>query len=232
MSAHVVSLCHLLPVICSVQLMKLKSSMTGAQKIAFDGRSAVVEYGSNVRHSDALGMQFIQHYVETVSVPEVYDVYYLHPCAKNKVGMTYIVSEWIFEECLSEVWADLASDIKDDIMEQLRSMLQTLRHLSPPDGFSYVGASGHLPYTDPVLFDQGPFLDVLAFNKALVDVARPLLSVVRRTLCRTDAYRIVFTHGDLHIPNILVSRQPGACHSWLDNRLRMQSMISFLWIPR
>jgi len=60
-----------------------------------------------------------------------------------------------------------------------------------------------------IVFDQGPFKDIPSFNAALTDAARPyfrwnLLSIVQRSLARTDSYRIVFTHGDLHNSNIMV----------------------------
>ncbi|KAH7885000.1 kinase-like domain-containing protein [Phlebopus sp. FC_14] len=183
------------------------------KKILFKDKATVVKYGPAVRRSEALAMEFVRNYAPTVPVPEVYGVFYSPSVTpdESSVGTTYILLEWISGEDLSQVWTNFSPDDKNDIVDQLRTIVRAIRALEPPHGHSYVGAHGNSPCTDPIISDQGPFPDIATFNEALVGVVRPcfrgnMLSVVRRLLHRTDGYRIVFTHGDLHISNIIITR--------------------------
>jgi hypothetical protein len=176
------------------------------KKIIFHGKVAVVKYGRNVRHSEALAVNLVHVHAPTVRVPCVLAVY--QTCETDGFQITYIISDWIDGCSLDNVWNTLSTHDKDDICEQLRDIIHTLRQLRPPGPY-YVGAVGNMPCTDPIIFDQGPFKDIPSFNAALTDAARPhfrwnLLSIIQRSLARTDSYRIVFTHGDLHISNIMV----------------------------
>jgi aminoglycoside phosphotransferase (APT) family kinase protein len=167
----------------------------------------VVKYGRDVRYSEALAMDFVRNRAPTIPVPRVIAVY--QRCETDGSRSTFIVSEWISGQSLATVWEELSEKEKDSVFDQLRAIVRALRKVHPHLDAYYVGAAGHMPCTDHILFDQGPFSDIPSFNAALTDLARPhfrwnWLSVVERSLARTNGYRILFTHGDLHISNILV----------------------------
>jgi aminoglycoside phosphotransferase (APT) family kinase protein len=153
-------------------------------------------------------MNLVHDHAPTIPVPCVLAAY--QTCEKTDGSRTtYIISDWIDGCSLDNIWDGLSVHDKDDIYEQLQDIIRTLRQISPPAGQHFVGAVGYMPCTDPLIFDQGPFKDIPSFNTALTAIARPyfrwnLLSVVERSLARTDSYRIVFTHGDLNISNIMV----------------------------
>ncbi|EGN94207.1 hypothetical protein SERLA73DRAFT_155939 [Serpula lacrymans var. lacrymans S7.3] len=178
------------------------------KKIVLQGFNTVVKYGRNVRESEAEVMNFIREYAPSVPI-QVLGTYQTESHEPDKIIETYIVSQWVDGENLEEAWDELSGDEKDIVFGQLREMV--FRRLTPLGESYYVGGAGHKPCTDHIIFDQGPFTDISSFNTALLEIASPYfrwnwLSIVERSLARTNAYCIVFTHGDLHISNILVHR--------------------------
>ncbi|KAF8574098.1 kinase-like protein [Ramaria rubella] len=173
-------------------------------KITFRESTAVVKYGPNVRLGEALAMDFVQSVASDIPVPTVIGVWRdsVAPC-------WYVVTEWVDAENLQDVWSQMQQPAKDELIDQLRRILQRLRSLVPPEGIFYVGSVGRSACTDPLVRDMGPYKDIKAFTDGLLEISKPYfkwnyISIVERLLSRTHTYRIVFTHGDLHISNILV----------------------------
>jgi thiamine kinase-like enzyme len=142
------------------------------------------------------------------SVPEI-------TSTGQDTSIYYVVSEWIDNaKTLEEVWPLLQPSNKESIVSQLRSILRALRELEFPDGSSsYVGSAGHLPCTDPLVRDMGPFESIAEFNAGYTKVAKECfrghhIEIIERLLAKNQTYRIVFTHGDLALSNILVRAHP------------------------
>ena len=184
-------------------------------KINFRGNQAVVKFGTGARPGEALAMEFVHRHAppSSIPLPRVIGLWSSESTSASEGKSStihYIVTEWVENaETLEDVWPHLGSSSKETIVFQLRKILQTLRQLEPPDGVSYIGSAGRLPCADPIIRDKGPFDSIDAFNAGYLEVARPCfrghhISVIERLLERIKQYRIVFTHGDLALSNILV----------------------------
>ncbi|THU83821.1 hypothetical protein K435DRAFT_420159, partial [Dendrothele bispora CBS 962.96] len=190
-------------------------------KVVFGEKNAVVRYGPHVHLGEVHAMNFIDCHAPPHSIPlvPILGVYKSDSSIDFDQPCLYIVTEWIENsQTLETAWTTLEETEKDDITTQLQSVLSTLRSLPASPQPPYIGSVGHLPCVDPLLQGVGPFDSLHGFSEAYTDVARPCfrghyISIIERLLKKFETYRIVLTHGDLAMSNILV-RKDAARQRW------------------
>jgi aminoglycoside phosphotransferase (APT) family kinase protein len=135
-------------------------------------------------------------------------------CAFVHKSVTYIVMERIPGKMLAAVWPSLSESSRTNILSQLKSMVNLMRELKPPEGFEGVAnASGgplsdlRLPRTDNGF---GPFETIQQFHKFLRNGLEKLPDLNPEIKHMIDLHDgpwpgPVFTHGDLSSLNILVA---------------------------
>ncbi|KAI1496975.1 kinase-like domain-containing protein [Biscogniauxia marginata] len=143
----------------------------------------------------------------SIPVPKVY-------CAFTYRGQAYTVMERIDGARAGQGWVRRSAESKEKILDQLRSIVEKIRAVSPPDG---VGVSNLLggPIYDGRLSGEplrGPFSTVEDFHKSLRDgmelddhynvLPSDLQELV--TFHKQTFSRPVLTHGDLSSLNVLV----------------------------
>jgi hypothetical protein len=164
----------------------------------------------------------------SVPVPEVY-------AWRNEGEESFIFMELLDGLTLEARWADLSTEERDSVAQELRGILHTLREAKQHSGYQFVGMSyqlssasiptnstslGHVcrtPLQDialpvDVLPSAGPFPSVKEFHDWFSFLYRRNLS--NPNTYPQDPYRsglpddaqIVFTHGDLHRSNIIVTK--------------------------
>ena len=118
--------------------------------------------------------------------------------------------QYIEDITLEEALPTLTTEEKDDLMMQIREILQDLRS---PD---YLGSVNHLPYEDGVFYDtetlhptSGPFPSEDEFYAAIIrrferTEPAPFIQLTRELSKRMPHHETVFTHGDLQPKNILL----------------------------
>ncbi|KAI1251345.1 hypothetical protein MGN70_005913 [Eutypa lata] len=155
--------------------------------------------------AEAHTMQFIAQHT-SIPVPKVF-------CAFVHKGRSYIVMERVAGEMVGYGWVGRAEESKRKILTQLKSLIQQLRDVRPPQGVgveNVVGGpiyDGRLPKTP----FWGPFNTQEDFHKELrngVDLDADLSAVP--DLIELFAFHKqqfpppVLTHGDLSSLNIMV----------------------------
>lgn len=165
-----------------------------------------VKYGGDIDLAEAHVLQFISANT-SVPVPRVY-------CAFERKGRTYIVMERVKGSKLSDKWHQLPEKVQDQLLIELRDMVDEMRSISPPSDSitSIAGGSlwnSRLPTREHRF---GPFRDTSVFHKFLWETTRRTLhrssekESLDEFLVQADPAwdRPVFTHGDLNSMNILV----------------------------
>ncbi|KAF4332454.1 phosphotransferase [Fusarium beomiforme] len=111
-------------------------------------------------------------------------------------------------QSLDKLWPDMSVQQKKNIAGQLREMLEKMRPVAPPAHF--IGACDGTEIRDTRLYftyHSPPCRDEKAFNEFLLSALyEHTPSLVRRAFSqrlRTD-HRVVFSHCDLTLRNILV----------------------------
>ncbi|KIJ64528.1 hypothetical protein HYDPIDRAFT_111857 [Hydnomerulius pinastri MD-312] len=146
----------------------------------------------------------------SIPVPKVYDAWSL---PDDRGGA--ILMEWIDgAETLERRWPSMSPEQKMKVAVQVRGYVDELRSLTqPPHQQGCIGPLDGSPCWDERLKSQlcGPFPSERAFNQFRLslldrfkwhDETRMEIEAIERDL-RED-HRIVFTHGDLGVRNILV----------------------------
>ncbi|KAF2473388.1 kinase-like protein [Lindgomyces ingoldianus] len=175
------------------------------------GRGAILKVGRSVRMAEAEAMRFVSSR-SSIPVPEVYEAY-----EKNGIGYIYMCKVEGLQ--LGETWSSLSYDKKAYIADQLRGYVTELRDMR---GDSY-GALWNQPSAD-IFFSHlclkthdnkqyGPFKSRAEYNQGLVEAltnSRPRgqlgeseNSIIAKISALTEDAK-VFSHGDLHLDNILV----------------------------
>ncbi|RDB19914.1 hypothetical protein Hypma_012967 [Hypsizygus marmoreus] len=121
----------------------------------------------------------------------------------------YTLMKRVDGDLLQFAWHDLTPEDQTDIIRQLRTIVQSLRALQPPEPPS-VSSLGNGPCRDSRVAGIrlfGPFPSVAKFNDFLIDAAEiymdpDALPGIRAQM--SDTSRIVCTHGDLAPRNIFV----------------------------
>ncbi|KAM5361432.1 hypothetical protein ACJZ2D_013122 [Fusarium nematophilum] len=207
--------------------------------VRFPSLGLLVKYGSQVSIDEGHCLVLVKELAPTVPVPEVYGW-----CEHG--GQSFIYMELIQGPTLEEIWGDLDEKDRISVCQELRGMVQTWRGLSqdtteatgatkPPfignvrgqHLLDIVFTSGNCPTT-------GPFQSVSQFHdyftvtigpRAFEPYAERSPHPYRSNL--PDNVPIVFTHGDLHPSNIILSSRKG-------DGLRVRAVIDWQqagWYP-
>ncbi|KAF7296967.1 Kinase-like protein [Mycena indigotica] len=171
----------------------------------------VLKCGPEIRHSEALTMQYIAAKT-TIPVPRVHSVF------QNRDGRLRILMDYVAGDELEKVWDQMTPDQQHDVVRQLRGFLAQLRALPPPHPGAVEAVDGTACkdfHIRPNSTGFGPFPSVTEYQEFLG--YRSLMTTHRGQfpqheaslrLCEqraaAGAYRTVFTHCDLAPRNIIV----------------------------
>lgn len=178
-----------------------------------DNTNHILKAGSSVKLSEAEAMRLVSRWTK-IPVPKVHESFVL-------TGNGYIFMDHVPGRPLSQIWEHLSPAQRSSLVKQLRDIVKELGSLRG-DFFGALWNQPsldvffiHLPFVD-VKLSYGPFKTRLEYNLGLVDAlrnARPGGSLdeldqelVEQLHHLTDDTK-VFSHGDLHLSNILVDEQ-------------------------
>ena len=176
----------------------------------------VVKFGVEVTENEGNALLFVEKYFN-ISAPRLYAMY------RNPLtGPLYLVMEYIPGEELESLWSSLSTNAKSSIATQLQSIFAQMRSFSPPRNFIGGVCGGGLP--DPVFKTEkqnisinGPFRTAEEVGLALALASRnnweqtgqhgwiPMF-FSRHLAAALKNHGVKFTHGDLHMRNILVEK--------------------------
>ncbi|KAL0935974.1 uncharacterized protein CTRU02_208189 [Colletotrichum truncatum] len=133
---------------------------------------------------------------------------HIHGTETTPDGKKHIYMNYIEGDLLSDVWPGLSIDSKNDIAQQLRAILVTMRSIPPPK--DYIGDCSQsqirdtrsmFTYTAPPCGNEKEFNDYL--TDALFPLTPPAIRNAFSHRLQTN-HRIVLTHGDLTPRNTIV----------------------------
>ncbi|KAF3313916.1 hypothetical protein TWF173_005509 [Orbilia oligospora] len=128
----------------------------------------------------------------------------------EKTQKTHLVMEYIEGDCLEDVWEDFDLEKKEDIISQLKRILDELRSLEG----TFIGCVDHT-HCEDVLFSEtetprGPYSSEEEFSQGIIDtLLEKEATAFPRLVCEMvqdilKGHKIVLTHGDFLPRNILV----------------------------
>jgi aminoglycoside phosphotransferase (APT) family kinase protein len=148
----------------------------------------------------------------SIPVPTVHDAY-------EQEGRSYIIMSRVHGKPLGEVWSSLCTEQKATIIRQLNHYMAELGTLSG-DFYGSLWKSPlediffhHFPFKIYEKTQYGPYFSRQEYNTGLVAALRnsrpdQALSAsdqaLAEKLLQIDDERTVFSHGDLHVNNIIV----------------------------
>lgn len=121
----------------------------------------------------------------------------------------YMLMKHVDGELLQSKWKGLSREQRENVINQLRSIVEQLRSLPTPQPPA-VSALNNKPCLDGRVAGNrtfGPFRTVAEFHDHLIDVSKFYMAeddLQRIRSQMSDKYRIVFTHGDLAPRNIFL----------------------------
>lgn len=183
----------------------------GPRILLLRGNEIILKAGPSVKMSEAAAMRFVAERT-SIPVPTVYDAY-------EKDGNGYIFMSRIEGMPLGAVWSTMHEQDQVSILDQLMNHMKELRQITG----TFYGALWssacedvvfkHFPFTHQDL-TYGPYHTRSEYNSGLVEALRN--SRPDRVLNQSDELlasklqscideRKVFSHGDIHPRNIIVS---------------------------
>ncbi|KAI1082686.1 phosphotransferase enzyme family protein [Whalleya microplaca] len=171
------------------------------------GRHFLVKYGTDVDLNEAANMLFVRANCD-IRIPKLYAAYREH-----SMGLNIIIMEFIRGQTIRSIFDRLRRRDREDIAERLRTYMRRLRRI--PAG-NFYGSLGNRPYSNPFWEDiPGPFNLGTEVSDAYFHLEfrrEPNLYRVNLAAYRDVFDRItrdldypVFSHGDLHWSNILIT---------------------------
>ncbi|KAJ0414785.1 kinase-like protein [Aspergillus carlsbadensis] len=161
-----------------------------------------VKYGRRVNLSEAPTMRFVARHT-SIPVPKVV-------CAFEHAGSTYIVMERIKGDIIGKGWVWRDGESKAKLLSQLKSTVDKMREIQPPEGTRIASVDGGSLYDCRVpgpLLRFGPFSTTQEFHRHLrggMEFDPRLDAEVRDLITQQDrSWPLVFTHGELSSLNIL-----------------------------
>ncbi|KAI0008550.1 kinase-like domain-containing protein [Xylariaceae sp. FL0662B] len=172
------------------------------------GRHYVAKFGRGVSLMEGENMVFLKSHYRNLKIPEVY-AFYKEATTRNKV----IIMQYIPARPLRDILPDLSSRERDDITQQIRSIIRKIRSIPAPN---FYGAIGERPFANAYWsLNPGPFYSARKIGDTLFDMKLEPGAVNRSVnagVYRTEFGRMtrdfdypVFSHGDLHTQNVLVT---------------------------
>lgn len=187
-----------------VAVATLKRFRPHASSVLFVTRGVCVKYGPFQHLSNAAAMQFIASHT-SIPVPKVY-------CAFERKGITYIVMSCIAGSPIGHNWEQRPEASKTHLLKQLKTYIEEMRLLKPPNLGVVEGVEGGKLY-DMRLQDGlkgfGPFDSVHDFHSFLrgrISASPEQIPEVNELVKKHENARFstCFTHGDLNSMNVLV----------------------------
>ncbi|CAG8949365.1 hypothetical protein HYFRA_00004992 [Hymenoscyphus fraxineus] len=176
----------------------------GPVPVIFPSMKLIVKYGAKIKMSEGQCLWAIRSLCPNVPVPEVYGW-----CEDD--GETFIYMEHIEASTLEQGWPGLDVEERYEICTQLCKILSELRQLQQEPSNPFIGTINQQPVTD-IIFEgnklEACFPDVPSFHNWFSGVDMPQKDTSDPDHWRAsllDDSPIVFTHGDLHRSNILMS---------------------------
>ncbi|RDB28922.1 hypothetical protein Hypma_016123 [Hypsizygus marmoreus] len=187
---------------------RLKPNTWLKRTIWYPDLGLVVKYGLEVDPREGQCLWAIRRFLgDAIPVPEVYGW-----STYDQYGFIYM--ELIQGMTLEERWDSLGEEERLGVCDELHRMVKSLRRLQQDPEDQFVGHIGRQPLLDIIFVDHrkgpvGPLPSVQSFHDKFATLH------YRDHYVRTspDPYRImlpdnapiVFTHGDLHPRNIILS---------------------------
>ncbi|KAK6335001.1 hypothetical protein TWF718_010442 [Orbilia javanica] len=166
----------------------------------------VVKWGEYVTIAEGQVYWMIQNRLKEIPAPEIYGW-------RTEGNQVFLYLECIIGLQLEEKYNELSHEDKLEICGQIKMAKVALGRLrQEPDG-KFLGSIGRQPLLDVICEDDnnlaGPFITIAAFhdwlnNRVLRRFPDPEAMIPLRKILPDNA-SIVFSHGDLHPKNILLS---------------------------
>lgn len=184
--------------------------------VRYPEKGLIVKWGRDVTIAEGQCLQFIRkHLADHVPVPEVFGW-------TQDGDVTYLYLESIFGDPLSERWDTLTKAEKATICNQLCNMIHSWRRIQPPRAVTHkLSQLGGQPlrdihFSDAGSYPTGPFKTTSDFHDAYASLSIPSRSIhygskqprvdIEELAGLTDDVNVVFTHADLDLSNILISK--------------------------
>lgn len=134
-------------------------------------------------------------------VPRVYE------SERTLEGTISIRMDFIEGSRLDDAWPDMTAGEKVDVCGQLKQILKDMRSIKSEDGI--IGSCSGGLVRDCRRYDTytgGPFDNEDSFNNFILDFLKATPTPIRNAIARqlVPNHRIVFSHGDLVMHNIIV----------------------------
>lgn len=176
-------------------------------------REYVFKYGNNVGENEGNALLFLEK--NHVLAPRLYAMY-----REVSSGHLYLVMERLAGHDLESLWPSLEHQDKSSIATQLRSIFTQIQSISSPSLFGGV-CGGDVPITIvetdvPDSTINGPFGTSSEVASAMSLVLQTNGGgwmtdyLCRHVLTVLGDFPVTFTHGDLHMGNIMVEKTPAS----------------------
>jgi aminoglycoside phosphotransferase (APT) family kinase protein len=186
------------------------------QTVKAMGVHFVVKYGPGTKIREGNNLIFLHQHLSSLPIPRLWAMY-------EEDEDVFIIMEHFEGDTLQDIWPSLQASDKSAITKQLRSIMDQLRALKPPESSFYGSLErGPIPYflfnsmeANPTI--NGPFVNEHDFIQGLVRNLRTIDELNQRNSYKTDFYeqnlpscfrlgRPTLTHGDVQRKNIMVQR--------------------------
>ncbi|KAF2438884.1 kinase-like protein [Karstenula rhodostoma CBS 690.94] len=176
----------------------------------FESMNLYVKWGCEMRIAEGQTLYAMRHYLgNAVPVPEIYGW-------RTDGDQVFLYMEAISGRTLEQCWPEMEEDDRLRICRELRAMCDAMRQLKQDPSDTFVGTIARGTLYDRAInprymAEAGPFTSVKEFHEWFTSLyKRPMPDP---TISVPDPYRqdlpdnseIVFTHGDLHRSNIILS---------------------------
>ena len=172
----------------------------------------VVKTGPDVDYQHVVDVDYLREEAPELPIPEVYGVL----ASETRV---YLVTALVYGEPLDKLWPQLRDCERASIQQQLNRIFSTLRGVAIPPSATdqtFYGSGSPRRCKDlrrELRVADNPVTSEEEFNKFLLDIKDSHVPSERRKMVFSmlrPNHDLVFSHGDLHPRNIMVSRKPGS----------------------
>ena len=123
-----------------IRMSKTVLSQRSAQVVKVIGEEFVVKYGRGTNIQEGFNLIFLHEHVPSLPIPRLWAMY-------EEDEDIFIVMEFIKRDTLQDIWSSLQIFDKSAITKHLRSIMDALRVITPPDPPFYGSLDhGSLPY--------------------------------------------------------------------------------------